>query len=370
MRLVPLNSVRENTKLGKNLYDQLGRTLLNKGVVLTESLIEKIKNNGIYMLYIEDKYSEGEIEEVIAPELKNKAVNAIKETYNEIITATSIEKRGATSLVEKTALIKKDKYIRNLYSLSESIVDEILSQKDVMVSLVDIKNMSNYEYQHGLSVAIYSIILGMQLGLNKDSLSNLCVGAMLHDIGKLSLDKELIIKSESWTEEELEIVKGHAEMGYDYLKEHTSIRGTSRIIAMQHHERIDGTGYPKGLEGKYINNLAKIVAIADAYDSLTSDPHLKKNMPPNEALEYIMGAAGRYYEYDYVKMFVRKIMPYPEGTLVKLSNNKIGVVKRVNRNYPMRPIVRVLNLFGGGEINLINEISVTITGVQYDDPEA
>lgn len=372
MRFVPLNCVKEGTYLAKNLHDAKGRILLKKGTLLTEGLIDKIRESGFQSIYINDEYSNNEIEDLIKPELKVKTVSTIKETFESISQSNRQAKNKVRNLKDKQNLLLQEKYINSLNDISKYLVDDITSSKNVLVNLVDIKNMDTYTYEHSLNVTLLSLVLGIELRLNKNDLYNLCIGALLHDIGKAFIPKDLLLKKEKLTDEELNIVRDHTAKGYEYLKSNSHLTAPSRIIAFQHHERLDGSGYPNGLKGDQINRLAKIVAIADVYDAFTSDRPYKKASPPHEALEYIMGAAGRYFDFDMVQAFVRKVIPYPVGTLVKLSNGAIALVEEINPNFPLRPKVRIVQQLATSVkmeyIDLLKENNLVIEGIQYEIP--
>lgn len=365
MRIVPINCVKENTVLAQTLYNTKGKILLAKGVALTQSLIDKIDENGIGMIYINDKYSQGEIEDIIRPELKNKASQAIKEVYKNISASIYEDNKSAKTITQKNKIKVKEKYIQNLQLIAENIVEEIISKTNTLINMVDIKTMDNYTYEHSVNVAVLSLILGIQLKLHKEDLIDLCIGAMLHDIGKVIINPELIKKRNQLTETERMEMETHTTNGFKYLGEYYHINSKSKVVALQHHEKWDGTGYPRGLCGENIHKFARIVAIADAYDTLTSFYDVKHVLTPNDAIEYIMGSAGRYYDFEYAKLFVRKIIPYPEGTLVTISNGRKAVVEKPNLHYPMRPIVRYIE--GEEEIiDLMHLTNCTITSIIYE----
>jgi len=363
MRFVPLNCVPDGAYLAKTLYDQEGRILLSQGTKLNDNLINKIQRSGFNTIYIQDEFSDNEIEEIITPELKLRAVDRIKQIFGRINEKNT--KREKINLLD-------DKAITSLKDISNSIVDELFTSKHIVINLVDIKNLDNYTYEHSLNVAILSLILGFELNLNRNELYNLSLGALLHDIGKAFIPKEIVKKQDSLTDEEFEIIKSHPIKGFNYLKEQFQLTAPSKIIALQHHERFDGTGYPYGKKGDEINKLARIVAIADVYDAMTSDRPYKKAQPPSEALEYIMGSAGRHFDFQMVSAFVKKIIPYPIGTLVRLSNGKIAIVEEINPNFPLRPKVKIIEQRATTvemtSLNLLNEKNIVIEGIQYELP--
>lgn len=369
MRLVPINCVKEGNFLAKTMYDQEGRVLLTKGVLLTDNILREAEQNGIMSLYINDEYSDNEIEDIIKPEIRQKAIIAIKESFNDIIKNCE---NGEIMPYGYAPKMKKSNE-EELSKIVNEIIEELLSKKDVLINLVDIKSMDNYTYEHSVNVAVLSLIIGLELNLPKDRLYNLAVGAMLHDVGKVFIPKEILSKNGKLTEQEFNIIKEHPVKGYDYIKSDMDVSPTSSIILLQHHERLDGSGYPDGIYGDKIHEFSKIVAVADVYDAITSDRPYRMSIPPNEAVEYIMGSADRYFDLKVVSAFLKRIVPYPVGTLVKLSNNEIGVIEEINQQYPLRPKIKIINVKSNGEkkteiMDLMKVVDVVIRGVQYEMP--
>ncbi|AOR22264.1 HD-GYP domain-containing protein [Clostridium taeniosporum] len=368
MRLIPIECVKKDTVLGKTIYDSEGRILLKKGVKLTQLLIQKIKELNILSIYIIDEYSDYEIEDIIKPELRQKAVKILKETFNDIQRVSSFHNFEKCSLINYSK--HELKYFENISNISEELLDNILSNKNLLISLVDIKNMDNYTYQHSVNVAVLSLVLGISLKLPKRKLVQLCSGALLHDIGKTFIDKDILLKPSKLNLEEFNIIKTHPEKGYNFLKNSYDINTNSKLIILQHHERVDGFGYPYGLNGNKINYMAKIVSIADVYDALTSDRPYKRAMCPSDALEYIMSNSGTFFDYEMAKVFTRVIIPFPSGTIVCLSNGDVGIVEETFPNYPLRPQVKILKSDNeqiiGSSVNLLNELSLVISGIQYE----
>lgn len=369
MRLVPVSCVKEGSFLAKTIYDTNGILLLSKGFKLTRTVLKKIEESGIFSVYINDEYSNNEIEDIIKPELRQKAIKTVKSSFESIIRHSSIPNSSANKKLE---LEKRYQQLYNISKLAGDIVDDIASQKNVVVNLVDIKSMDNYTYEHSISVTVLSIVLGLELKYDRKRLTELAVGALLHDVGKVFVPKEYLQKKGRLTDAEFKAVKEHTVKGYDYIKGDTGISFASCNISLQHHEKFDGTGYPHGLKGEKIHEYARIVAIADVYDALTSDRPYRRAVSPNEALELIMGSAGRHFDINIVNAFVKKIVPYPEGTLVKLSNGEVGVIEETNPDFPLRPKVKAIRRAAVGwepvSIDLMLEKNIVIEGVQYNTP--
>lgn len=368
MRLVPINCIKDGNFLAKTVYDLEGRVLLSKGVQLSDRIIRKAEQSGIMSLYINDEYSDNEIEDIIKPELRQKAIKAVKESFQGLANYYG----DCDSKSNSNAIKARNECIKNINEIVNDLIDEIMAKKNVLIDLVDIKSMDNYTYEHSVNVTVLSVIIGLELNLTRDRLFNLAVGAMLHDMGKVFIPKDILLKNGRLTEQEFNIIKEHPLRGFDYLKCDMGINATSRIIVLQHHERVDGTGYPDGIYGDKIHDFSKIVAISDVYDALTSDRPYRMSMPPNEAVEYIMGSADRYFDLKVVSAFLKRIVPYPIGTLVKLSNGQIGVIEEINQEYPLRPKIKVVDSKAHNKkveiIDLMDVKNIVIKGVQYKMP--
>lgn len=373
MRIVPTNCVPENALLAKPIFNSSGNVLLKKGTPLTEALLRRIEENKVYTIYIDDGYSDQEIDDLIRPELRNKAVQTLKETFQFIEKSNAAKDVIGLGLKKKLELKSMEKYVQSIKAVSNIIIEEITTNRQLMINLVDIKNLDNYTYEHSLNVAVMSLIVGVEMKMNHQEVSQLFLGALLHDLGKSLIPKEIVTKETSYTPEETTIMQSHAQLGYDYLKEHYGFPIACKMSVLQHHERFDGTGYPKGVRGANIHRHARIIAIADCYDTLTSDTYQKRAVPPNEALEYIMGSCGTQFDIDIATIFTRKVIPYPEGSIVHLSDDRYAVVLKVNINYPMRPVVRILEKNKPTEsmpiVNLLNNKNITIIGIEYVVPK-
>lgn len=367
MRLMPIEFVRPNTVLGKTLYDIDGRLLLRAGSVLNQSTINKIKEINILSIYIVDKYSNEEIEDIIKPEIRQKAIIMIKEAFSNIERINTSNKIRNS---EKDYTWQEQSYFYNIGKMAESIIEDILNHKDVVLALVDIRSMNNYVYSHCVNVAVISLTIGVAFKLPKKKLEALCIGALIHDIGKALLPKEILNKHGNLTDEEKEIVKQHPRLGYRYLSSTYNINSLSKLVVLQHHERPDGLGYPDGLTKENIIDLSNIVSVADAYDNLSTDLPDKRAMFPSDVLEYLMSNAVSKFDYEIVSVFCRIVIPFPKGTLIELSTGEVARVEETVPNFPLRPIVRIIKSSRSSRIDmkvsLISELSIVVTAIKYD----
>lgn len=372
MRIIPVNCINHETTLAKTIHNANGNILLRKGTTLTPSLLDKIKAAGIHTLYIDDGYSNIEIEDVIKPELRRTAVKTIKETFQAIEHELDRKINENTPLFKRLEVKVMDKYLHKIKGVSDAIIEDILKSHNLLINIIDIKHLGEFAYEHAINVAVLSLIIGIELRFTQHELYCLFIGALLHDIGKVFLPDHLLDYNIHMSREERLIYEEHPILGYDYLKDNKGFSATSKIVILQHHEHVDGTGFPNKVYGNNIHKNAKIVAVCDAYDKMVSDTHDSPAVPANEAIEFIMGSAQTQFDFKIVNTFVHKINPYPIGTLVELSNHKTAVVIDINVDFPLRPIVKVVKKIQGQvirleTINLIERNDLTISKIRFVD---
>ena len=324
MRLVNVENIQPNMELAKPINHQ-GQTLLNTGINNLHKYKKRLLDIGVNYVYINDKYSQDiELKDVVKKETRNKSKKIIKETFQ------GIE-------------FNQDINITKVKDVVNDIIDDILfNSEDLMVNMVDIKSFDSYTFEHSVNVAVLSIILGKSINLPRKKLYKLGIGAILHDIGKMLIPKKVLKKTDKLTEEEYEIIKEHPRLGYDYLKNKNEISPVSKIIILSHHERLDGTGYPKRIPKKEIHQFGKIVAITDVFDALTSDRIYRDRWPIHKAINYLMSNTDNKFDSNLVKKFIRNIAVYPNGTKVKLKNGEKAIVKEQNKNFPTRPVIKII----------------------------
>lgn len=329
MREVSVERLNEGDVLAKEIYSANGRILLSKGVVLKSPYITRIRKLGIHGIYIDDDLtSDIIIEDVISDKHRYEAM-------------ATIEKSCKTIQNEKNSEIDIKESISN-------IVQDILFQKEIMISLMDMRNVDNRIYAHSVNVCVLSTVLGKGLGLPVDKLNELALGALLHDVGIVNLPKEVINKRGLFTKEEKELFHSHTTEGYDLIRKKTETSLITAHIAYQHHEWTNGKGYPRQLKGAAIHPLAEIVAVADFYDCLVHGSPGIPRVLPHVACEILMANAGVRFRQELIRIFLQYIAAYPTGYTVRLNNGETGVIVGQNKGLPTRPIVRVFD----GKINL------------------
>ncbi len=363
MLFIPTELLRPNMVLAKDvnllITDTFSLPLLRRGQVLNELFIKKIKFHNVSGVYIDNKIADDIIvDDIINEKLKATVLSDIKKNFNQYK-----NNRGEVNI----------HIVDNIARMAKSLVLDILSNDEILINLIDLKSYDDYTYRHSLCVAILSITTGISLNLNEHMLTEIAMCALLHDLGKMMIPIEIINKPDLLSPEEYEIVKKHPTIAVDQLrKKHLVSEAVLSGIA-SHHEKYDGTGYPQGLKGNEIPLYAKILAIADVYDALTSTRSYRRACFPNEAIEYVMGCAEVHFDYEILRAFLKNIAAYPVGTFVSLSDGNIAVVVRNLQINPIRPIIRIIYPDGTTSKNIdlaqdLNYANITIVGMGYENP--
>ena len=224
----------------------------------------------------------------------------------------------------------------------DPIVDSISRNPDACLWVARLKQHDKYTYQHSLGAAIWSVSLGRQMGLSRHDLRSLAMGCMLMDVGKLRVDPELLQANRDLTTEEMAEMACHVGYGLEILQESGMLNQDVIDMVAYHHERYDGSGYPDGLANENIPAFARIAAIVDTYDAITSKRSYADPVSPSDAIRLLYKARDEEFQAELVESFIQAIGIYPAGTLVELSSGEVGVVVAEYRTRRLRPKVMVL----------------------------
>ena len=240
--------------------------------------------------------------------------------------------------------ILKDILGGRIESLGEAVAfvhrlsDFFVSDSESTLHLMNVMDKGEATYSHPMNVAVLSMIVGREAGMSPDEMTALGLGALFHDIGKEQIDKR-ILKKRDLTKSEQNILDQHPVLGAKLLLQVDVFPKTVARIVVQHHERIDGSGYPSKLKGDAIDRLARIVAIADAYDNHCNHAAPMESLTPYLALSYMFGQQKTVFDVEILALFIRCLGVYPPGTVVELSNGEIGMVMAVNPKNQLNPSV-------------------------------
>lgn len=303
---VALSQLIPGMKLAKDVYLPDGRLLLLSGFIIKPLYIRKLESFNVDSIYVEEDtidIADGYEEE--------RLYNHTAATVKNIFTLVREGKSTSAAVVRETV---------------NELLQKIIENETVMLQLTGIRDIDNYTFLHSIDVCIYSVILGKKLGYGQDPLVDLGMGAILHDIGKCKVPMEILQKPGKLTDAEFNEMQLHTAYGYEIIENAYGFNKNIANIAYQHHEKWDGSGYPSGLSADQIDPLARIVALADVYDALTSDRVYKKKDLPHNAAEYVFKNSGKLFDPVIVDMFVNNVAVYAEGTIVLLNTGELGSV--------------------------------------------
>ncbi|MER2000367.1 MAG: HD-GYP domain-containing protein, partial [Lysinibacillus sp.] len=331
MRLISITALREGMTVGRTIWNEAGHPLLQKGVVINDVILNRLSQLSLQYIYVEDKLSEGiNVEETIQPEVRNKAVHAITSSFHAVRDADA-----------EQASYVLDQQSKELGNIIDDLLTSILESDEVLMVLTDAYMYDEYLYQHSFQVTLYTLAIAKELGYCPEDLRVIGIGAMLHDVGKMLIPPEILQKPDRLTDEEFELMKMHTTYGFDILRNLHSVSLIVAHCAFQHHERLDGSGYPRGILRDEIHPFAKIISVADVYDAVTSTRVYRSKMLPSQGMAIIEAGSGTQFEPEIVEALRRSIVHYPNGTIVVLSDGRRGVVCKQNNAMPDCPFIRI-----------------------------
>lgn len=224
----------------------------------------------------------------------------------------------------------------------EPMIDSITRNPDACIWLARMKQQDSYTYQHSVGASIWAVALGRQLGLPKSDLRSLAVGGLLFDIGKLRVAPELLVAERPLEDAELAEVRNHVDLGVAMIQDSGLMNRDVLDMVACHHERFNGSGYPKGLSGDAIPIFARIAAIVDCYDAITSHRSYARGFPPSAAIKMLYDWRNIEFQGELIEEFIQAVGIYPAGTLVELSSGEVAVVVAEYRTRRLRPRVMIL----------------------------
>ena len=339
MREISVGSLKIGDTLASSIHCGFSyRLLLPKGTVVTEehlSRLSSLKAQG-HCLVLEPSDVEG-IRLDLLDRLDEKVKRAYLDTY--VVGKSIFENLQHGNPVN----------IKLACEAVDVLIGEIMRRGDLLLQLAANRLIDDYTFSHMVNVAVYTASYGKFQNWGMGDVSDLCLAGLLHDVGKARLPTDVLNKREELTAEELALVRSHPEYGYIELRQISEVNERVRQGVLQHHERGDGSGYPKGLRHKEISRFARVIAVADVYDALTSDRCYRNRVLPHEGAEVLIGdSALNRLDLEIVRVFLSSIVLYPVGTEVILSDGRQARVILINDGFPLRPVLEVLESTDSG----------------------
>ena len=300
-----------------------GVILIPKGTILNKKSIRKIYNRGIKFVYIYDK---DDISNNLEKDKLEIKYEILSDKLDNVFTDVKIGKKIILTEINDEI---------------DDLIDEIIDNNNILAIIRELEEKDDYTFNHSLNVSMLTTMLGKWLGYSQKKIKQLTIAGLFHDIGKLKIDENIINKPGKLTDIEFEEIKKHTIYGYNILKETVGISKNVSLAVLQHHEREDGSGYPLGLKKNEIHEYAKIIAICDTYDAMTSNRVYKPKKSPFFAAEILRDEGFNILNPKMTKIFLDKIAGFYVGCTVLLSNGEEGDIIYIHPQAPTKAIVKL-----------------------------
>ncbi len=370
MRLVPLKQASAGAVLGREVQGgrRDGAPLLRAGAALTPRVREVLARMGVHAVYIDDELSRGiEPVPVLPDDTRLLALEAVKDAFDAALEA------------QLSGRALPPEVIAGIDEAAARIVFDAGHEEPCGLILADCSTADGYLLHHAVDSAALAVLIGRRMlevpggGEGRrapslpDRLARLAAGLLLADIGKLGLPASIVDKAGQMTDREWQAMATHTIEGLAFLKTNL-VSPLVKVVVRSHHERWDGQGYPDGKPAAELHPFARIAAVADAYDAITSERPYASAAPAHKGVRAIREGRGTAFDPDVVDAFCEVVAPYPPGDVIELTDGRGGVVAAVPRRSVDRPVVRVL---GDGEpydLALADHPHVRIRGWEDMDP--
>ena len=356
------------------IVEQKGKlSITNQGRVTSDAIISTLKKRGVKTLVIDtdkafnpNSNADSKIGAVASPSAVKQGASKPVSFDSELSRAVKLHEQGkAIQHALQTNLQKEMPFDGSIpKAFSSKLVESVERNPDALLCLTKIREKDDYLLEHSLNVAILLANFAKHLGMTDNEVNELSYAGFLHDLGKIMIPDEILHKPGRLTDEEMDIMKGHVQHGVDHLLE-TDIQPHLIQAVAEHHERLDGLGYPQGKKGDEISMAGRMLAIADMYDALTADRVYKSGMSSQKAFSILMSEAPTRLDMYLVQQFIKCLGIYPVGSLVLLSNERLAMVMHQNDS-PLTPEVKVFYSVKQGhyltpkDIDLSTDKSLTI----------
>lgn len=239
------------------------------------------------------------------------------------------------------AKIGKPIDVDGIEELADGLIDSIISNQNTLSMMTAFKNQGNYLYEHSVNCSILMGIFARHLKMSFEMIHDLVTGAMLHDIGMTQVPEEILLKSGTLTPGEQKEMQRHIIIGRKMLEKNHGVPAIAMEVCKQHHEMLDGQGYPQKIHSHQVNKYGRIGAVVDIYDALTSDRSYRKAFSPSSAMKKMLGMRGSHLDGKLLSQFIQCINVFPVGSLVELDDSRIAVVYELNSFKKYQPKVKV-----------------------------
>lgn len=329
--------------IDQSIIDRTGRILINRKTTLDEYMIAALQKMGIGSIYIrEGQESEEELTYNITPEILEKIEQVKVPDVAKVQLTESVKKRVSKGVQFLYNNPSDASFTSTTKNITRELMNAIDENDSLAVDISTLKISDEYTFKHSVDVATISMIIAKNQGFSDQEVQQIGICGLLHDLGKSEIPPEILNKPGRLTEKEFDLMKKHPLIGYQMINPKKEIPNECKLGVLQHHEKINGEGYPFGLKAEKIHPFAKILSVADIYDALVTERPYKEAFTPRDAVEMIMAMTADL-DISVIKGFLSSVILYPVGTIVKLSTGEFAKIVENIPNYPTRPTVVALN---------------------------
>ncbi len=341
----------DELKLGMYVLDVKSKNrffkIKTQGLVKSQKIIDQLKKQGVVSLVV--KAQEESVEDTqnspsqtpnIPQKNKPKATVKTKSLEDEFHLSCKIYDNATDCIKTIFDDIQSGQKVNfnAVNELASEITESVIRNEYAMSILTRIRHQSTYQWEHAINSGVLLCGFSLFLGIKKETATEITIGAILHDIGVAKVPKGITDKKGKLTANEKDVVQKHVSWGHQICKNDGVLNKITTDMLINHHERLDGSGYPRGIEAGKLSKLARITAIVDVYDAMTGDKYYKQGEQPINALRYLL-AKNEKFDRVLVQQFIKFIGVHPVGSLVKLSNDLLAIVTQGNRRDPLKPKV-------------------------------
>ncbi|OLQ89877.1 HD family phosphohydrolase [Vibrio ponticus] len=327
--------------------------LSNAGRVSNANAIQQLKNNGVKLAWVDQTLSDKRcqfkpVEEGVEPA---PAQEVTLQSYIRPKRQSRFaqQKRASKLIYEARGLVQKlisDTFegkvihVDEIDQWADDVIESVLIDSDALQCVSALRDKDKYLLEHSVNVACLLVSFGKHLGLPKETLKQVAIGGIIHDVGKIKVDDAVLHKPAKLTAEEFEHMKLHQVFAKDIIDNVKGLSSIARDVCLMHHEKLDGSGYPAGLTAEQLPLHGRMSSIVDIYDALTADRCYKRGMSSAEAFKILLSLSGNHLDKDLVYKFINCIGVYPVGSIVELSDGRIGIVWTSNQDEPLKPEIK------------------------------
>lgn len=341
--------------MDQSIVDRMGRDLVARGATLDEYVIDSLLKLGIMSVYIQDGEYEPEDEEKnISLSAKKNIEKYRKEDAAKLKLSDSVRKRVAEGIQYIYSNTDSIDLADATHRITSDLMSAIQENDALAIDIGALKTSDEYTFKHSVDVATISMILAKRSGMSQSQIYDVGIAGILHDIGKTKVPSEILNKPAALCDEEFEVMKQHSVFGYRILQNRPNFNNEIALAVLQHHEKINGTGYPMQISDSQITPYARIISVADVYDALITERPYKAAYSQRDAVETIMSMTAEL-DFDIMKYFLECMILYPVDSIVELSNGEKAKVVRNNPGYILRPAV--VSIISGQFYDLANDLS-------------